>query len=394
MMRTLKLSFLLTAVLALTGSVVSAQNWQLVWQDEFTNSISSDWIFDIGTGSGVSAGGWGNNELQYYRQENATIENGQLVITARQEAFGGMNYTSARLKTQGKKSWTYGKIEARIAMPSFTGSWPGFWMLGSNIGSVSWPACGEIDIMEHINTNPEVHGTVHWAAADGSHASYGGTTNVGVTGYHVYTVEWTPTAITWLVDGAQYNTINIANGVGNTGAFHKDFYLLMNFAVGGNWPGFVVNNAALPAKMYVDYVRVYQDAGGGGGTPFTKTIEAEAYDVMSGIQTETCTDTGGGLNVGYIDTGDWLSYHNITIPTSGTYKVEYRVASPNTGGRLSFDANAGTVLFGYMDIPNTGGWQNWTTVSHNVVITAGTYNLGIYAQTGGWNLNWFRITKL
>jgi beta-glucanase (GH16 family) len=388
MMRTLKLSFLLTAILALTGSVVSAQNWQLVWQDEFTSSISSDWVFEIGTGSN----GWGNNELQYYRRENATIENGQLVITAKQESFGGKSYTSARMKTQGKKSWTYGKIEARIAMPSFTGAWPAFWMLGSNISSIGWPSCGEIDIMEHINTNPEVHGTVHWAAANGSHASYGSTTNVGVTAYHVYSIEWDASAIKWFVDGVQYNVINIANGVGNTGAFQKDFFLLLNFAIGGDWPGFTVNNGGLPAKMYVDYVRVYQNAG--GGTSFTKLIEAESYSSMSGVITEACTDTGGGLSIGSIDTGDWMAYSNITIPTTGTYKIEYRVASLRGGGRLSLDLNAGSTVLGYLDIPNTGGWQNWTTVSHNVTINAGTYNFGIYAQASGWNLNWFRITKL
>lgn len=388
MMRTLKLPLLLTALLALTGSTAMAQNWQLVWQDEFNTSIGPDWVFETGTGSG----GWGNNELQYYRRENASIENGQLVITARQESFGGMSYTSARMKTQGRKSWTYGKIEARIAIPSFTGSWPAFWMLGSNITSVGWPSCGEIDIMEHVNTNAEVNGTVHWTGTDGGHASYGSTTPVGVTGYHVYSIEWDASAIRWFVDGVQYNVINIANGVGSTEEFQRDFFILLNFAIGGNWPGFTVNNAALPAKMYVDYVRVYQN--GGGNPSFSTTIQGESYSAASGVQLETTTDSGGGQNVGYIDTGDWMAYPAVTIPATGTYKVEYRVASLNGGGRLSIDVNAGANVLGYQDIPSTGGWQNWTTVSHNVTLNAGTYNFGLYAQAGGWNLNWFRITKL
>lgn len=387
MMRSLKLPLLLTGLLALTGSAASAQNWQLVWQDEFTSSIGPDWVFETG------AGGWGNNELEYYRQENATIENGQLVLNAKHESFGGANYTSVRMKTQGRKSWTYGRIEARIAAPAFSGSWPAFWMLGSNIGTVGWPACGELDIFEHVNNNADVNGTAHWVGTNGGQADYGLTTPVDVTGYHVYAIEWTPTYIRWFVDATMYTEINIANNAGGTEEFQKDFFILLNFAIGGNWPGFNIDNNAFPAKMYVDYVRVYQD-GGGTNPGFTKQVEAESYGSMSGVQTEGTTDAGGGLNVGYIDTGDWMAYNAITIPTTGTYKIEYRVASLNGGGRLSLDLNAGSTILGYLDIPSTGGWQNWTTVSHTVTINAGTYNFGIYAQAGGWNLNWFKITKL
>jgi chitinase len=124
------------------------------------------------------------------------------------------------------------------------------------------------------------------------------------------------------------------------------------------------------------------------------TIQAENYNNMSGVQTEACSDAGGGQNVGYIETADWMAYYNINFPTTGTYKVEYRVASLNGGGRVSCDLNAGAVVLGAVDIPSTGGWQNWTTVSHNVTVTAGTYNFGVYAQAGGWNLNWIRITPL
>jgi len=145
--------------------------------------------------------------------------------------------------------------------------------------------------------------------------------------------------------------------------------------------------------MYVDYVRVYQD-GGGNPPGFSTTIQAESYGSNAGVQLENTTDAGGGQNVGYIDTGDWMAYNSINIPTTGTYKVEYRVASLGGGGRLSLDVNAGANVLGYLDIPSTGGWQNWTTVSHNVTINAGTYNFGIFAQAGGFNLNWFRITKL
>ena len=123
-------------------------------------------------------------------------------------------------------------------------------------------------------------------------------------------------------------------------------------------------------------------------------IQAENYNNMAGIQTETCTDDGGGLNVGYIDATDWMAYYNINFPVSGTYKVEYRVASLNGGGVVSCDLNAGSIQLGQLAVPSTGGWQNWTTISHNVTVTAGTYNFGVYAQAGGWNLNWIRITPL
>ncbi|MBL6449965.1 carbohydrate-binding protein [Fulvivirga sp. 29W222] len=134
-------------------------------------------------------------------------------------------------------------------------------------------------------------------------------------------------------------------------------------------------------------VIVGQSSGG-----FSQTIQAESYSNMSGVQLEGTTDNGGGQNVGWIDTGDWMVYSNVNIPTSGTYLVEYRVASLNGGGQLSLDVNAGATVLGSRSIASTGGWQNWTTVSHTVYINAGTYNFGIYAQTGGWNLNWWKIT--
>jgi len=127
---------------------------------------------------------------------------------------------------------------------------------------------------------------------------------------------------------------------------------------------------------------------------FSQFIEAESYNNMAGVQTESTSDVGGGLNVGWIDADDWMAYFNITFPTTGSYLIEYRVASLYGGGRLSDDLNAGSIQLGALDVPNTGGWQNWTTISHTVTINAGTYNFGIYSQSGGWNLNWIRITKV
>jgi beta-glucanase (GH16 family) len=306
-----KLALLFTATLALvTGA--SAQNWQLVWQDTFDNgTIGPDWVFETG------AGGWGNNELQYYRQENATVENGALVITAKNESFGGAAYTSARMKTQGRASWKYGKIEARIAMPSFQGCWPAFWMLGDSISSIGWPACGEIDIMEHVNTGNTTYGAVHWTAPNGSQADYTGNTtaNSAITNYHTYTVEWTPTAIKWFVDGVQFNVIDITNGTGGTSEFHEKFFILLNLAIGGNWPGNTVNTGAMPAKMYVDYVKVYQDNG---------IAANQAYFMLVSKATGKCVDLISGNTANGAVINQWAYDYNgpnqrwALVPTEGS----------------------------------------------------------------------------
>ncbi|MEC0371279.1 RICIN domain-containing protein [Paenibacillus chibensis] len=237
----------------------AAPTWNLVWSDEFngTSLDKSNWKAEIGTGSG----GWGNNELQYYtdRPENVQVTGGNLVITARKEAYGGMNYTSARIKTQGLRSFTYGKIEARIKLPSGQGLWPAFWMLGTNIDTVGWPKSGETDIMERVNNNPYVNGTVHWDA--NGQADYGQVSgNLDFSQYHVYSVEWDSKYIKWFVDGQQYNAFYIENGTGNTEEFQRPFFLLLNLAVGGNWPGSPNNSTQFPAQMLVDYVRVYQSS--------------------------------------------------------------------------------------------------------------------------------------
>jgi beta-glucanase (GH16 family) len=372
-------TFLVAAAATLLGQLAQAQSWQLVWSDEFNGSIGPDWVFETG------GGGWGNNELEYYRKENATIENGNLVITAKREDFGGYHYTSARMKTQGKKSWTYGRMEARIKLPVKQGTWPGWWMLGSNISSVGWPASGELDIMEQINTGNTVYGTAHWQAANGSQADYGNSLATTPGDYHVYAIEWDPDYIRWFVDGTQYHVMQITGGTGNTQAFAKDFFLLLNMAVGGNWPGFTIDDGGLPAKMYVDYVRVYQK----GAAPVSIQIEAENYAVMSGIQTEACSE--GGQDVGWIDANDWIVW-NVNVPTAGTYTVSYRVASLNGGGVIQLEKAGGSPVYGSVSVPKTGGWQTWTTVSHQVTLAAGQQQIAVKALAGGFNINWLKLT--
>ena len=224
--------------------------YQLVWSDEFDKNIidTTTWNFERG------GNGWGNNEQEYYQANNASIENDNLVITAKKETIGSNGYTSSRMTTQGKKEFEYGRVEARIKLPVAKGLWPAFWMLGANINTVGWPKCGETDIMEHINTDSLIYGTIHWD--NNGHIQDGGKTATSPSAYHVYSVEWTATSIKWYIDSALYYQSNI---IGNTTEeFHAPFFIILNLAVGGNWPGQQIDDSMLPAKMYIDYVRVYQ----------------------------------------------------------------------------------------------------------------------------------------
>ena len=228
--------------------------YELKWADEFDgNTINKDnWTFETGNGRN----GWGNNEKEYYQPDNAIVKDGQLIITARKQSMGGFPYTSSRMITKGKQEFTYGRIEARMKLPQGQGQWPAFWMLGANIDAVSWPKCGEIDIMENTNTSDTILGTLHWFNT--AYTYSGGKTTSTPTAYHVYSIDWTPKAITWFIDGVQFHTVNITDELNGTDEFHKPFFLLLNLAIGGNLPGQQVDEDKLPASMYVDYVRVYQ----------------------------------------------------------------------------------------------------------------------------------------
>lgn len=233
----------------------NAQSWSLVWSDEFNGQSidSANWTYDIG------GSGWGNNELEYYTNlsTNAAIDNDNLLIVAKKESYGGKDYTSARLKSQDLQNWTYGKIEARIKLPEGQGLWPAFWMLGKNISQVSWPKCGEIDIMEHINMEKTVYANMHWD--NNGYANYGGNTYCDATQYHVYAVEWNASAIKWFLDGNKYWEGNISNNINGTEEFHLPFFIILNLAVGGSWPGDPDSTTLFPDTMFVDYVRVYQE---------------------------------------------------------------------------------------------------------------------------------------
>ena len=244
-----------------SATVSSSSESPYLWNDEFDTIDTTKWTFEIGTG----ASGWGNNEKQYYtaRSENAYVQDGILHIRAKKEDYEGSGYTSARMITKGKFSFTYGTVEARIALPTGKGIWPAFWMLGENIDAVSWPACGEIDIIESINDESVVYGTNHWQF-EGQHASYGNNTSdfhgakkeLDITQFHTYKLTWDEKLIAMYVDDFKYHEISIEDNAGGTDAFHKPQFFLLNVAVGGNWPGFDIDDAQFPNEMLVDYIRV------------------------------------------------------------------------------------------------------------------------------------------
>lgn len=247
-----------------TGSGPAPVSWTLVWADEFDREGLPDpekWSYEEGFIR--------NHELQYYtsgRQENARVEDGNLVIEARRESFGEAEYTSASLTTRGKASWRYGRVEVRAKLPTGRGMWPAIWMLGTNIDEVGWPECGEIDIMENVGFDPDlIHGNVHTKSFN--HVLK---TNKGAAiwvpdshaNFHVYAIEWFPDRIDFFVDDTKYLTFENSGAGTAEWPFDQPHYLIINAAIGGDWGGQEgVDDSIFPQRYYVDYVRVYEMMG-------------------------------------------------------------------------------------------------------------------------------------
>jgi beta-glucanase (GH16 family) len=226
----------------------------VTWSEEFDvpgAPNSSVWGYDIG------AGGWGNNEVQYYtdRRDNSYVSDGTLKIVLKKESYNGSPYTSARLLSKGKYSFKYGKIEVRAKLPAGGGTWPAIWMLGENISSVGWPACGEIDIMEHVgNQLNKIFGTLHHPGHSGGNPDGGNVMVSNVTTeFHKYTCEWSSTTIRFYVDEVPFYTFSNSAGL----PFNQNFFIILNIAMGGNFGG-TVDPAFTTGTMEIDYVRVYQ----------------------------------------------------------------------------------------------------------------------------------------
>lgn len=249
----------------------SAATWKLSWSDEFNGPDgsapdSSKWTYDLG------GKGWGNKEIECYanRLQNAHIQGGNLVITAQKENFAcsdgvSSSYTSARLKSEGLFSQAYGRFEARIKIPAGQGMWPAFWMLGNDIASIGWPKSGEIDIMENIGREPgTVHGSLHGPSTS-THRTSDATSIFTLPArqnladdFHLYAVEWEPGVVRFYLDTNLYATFTQSQWPSSgTWVFDHPFFLLLNVAVGGTWPGSPNSTTHFPQQMLVDYVRVY-----------------------------------------------------------------------------------------------------------------------------------------
>jgi len=245
----------------ITISVVSSDDYScpdesnLVWCDEFNyNGIPDDNKWNIETGTGEW--GWGNNELQFYtnRTENLNVSNGTLKIIAKKEQYGGMQYTSGRIMTHNKLDFKYGRLEIRAKLPSVQGSWPALWLLGSSYQTNTWPLCGEIDLMEQFADKSYVQTTLHWQNANGSRAQYGQQKNISdPTSFHIYTLDWQPGIIRSFLDGNQIFVMSTNNSM----PFDENFFIILNFALGGNGGAGQVAANFVQDVLEIDYVRLY-----------------------------------------------------------------------------------------------------------------------------------------
>ena len=364
--------------------------WTLVWSDEFDGAAvdPASWTFDLGSG------GWGNGESQYYRAENAVVAGGMLTITARREPFGDAPYTSARLQTSRKHAFTYGKFSMRAKLPYSQAMWPAFWMLGANCdswglygGNVSWPGCGEVDIMEMIGGLADgsgdftTHGTLHYLDATGRNPapSFALRNPSRLSDdFHVYEVVWTPRSFTWKLDGVAFGTKLIDADMEE---FSRPMFILLNLAVGGAWGGWVDATTVFPQTYVIDYVRVYTN---------DSTVPGAAAGLSSNWH------LSNGAATGVSPPGESLS--SAAGTTSGFQPLKVLSApatwySPALTG--SFDEGAWSAGI-YTASPGTAA-----TVRAELFVTAddgsgatrlGTAELDVNATGGGNHRSWFTFT--
>jgi hypothetical protein len=427
--------------------------WTTVFSDDFSGASGTgvntgNWLYDLGHGYAGGAGNWGTGEVESMTNSTQNVYQdgaGHLVIKPIRDGAG--NWTSGRIETQrtdfAAPAGGKVRIEASIQQPNVSGAaalgyWPAFWALGAAarpVGATNWPSIGEWDVMEDINGLSSEFGTLHCGVGAGGPCNE--TTGIGSgqracggcqTGYHTYALEYdrsvSPEQLRWYLDGNNFFTVN-ANQVDATtwnNATHHGFFLILNVAMGGGFPGAFgggpTSSTQSGVPMNVDYVAVYTAGGGtqptspppttasptptgggsGGGNAYG-TIQAESANAQSGTQTETTMDSGGGLDVGWIANGDWLQFNNVNFGSTAARQFNARVASGAAGGvsglvevRLDSRSNA---PIGSFAVGNTGGWQSWRTVPANISAVTGTHTVYITFTSGQpadfANLNWINF---
>ncbi|SDT25471.1 glycoside hydrolase family 16 protein [Actinoplanes derwentensis] len=322
------------------GDTADAAVGPVTWSDEFNGAAGatvdgSKWNFDVG------GGGFGNNELQYYTNSTNNVRQdgqGRLAITARKENpgnfqcwYGTCQYTSGRILTSGKFTQKYGRFEASIKVPKGQGIWPAFWMLGDNLGSVGWPQSGEIDIMENVGKEPNnLYGTVHGPGYSGG-AGVSGKKTLGAPlgdAFHSYAVEWSPNLIVWQLDGVEFFRVTPAQANGQW-VFDHPFFIILNVAVGGNWPGSPDASTSFPQTMLVDWVRVsaWNDSTPAPtGNALKSNLNGRCIDIPAG-------NTADGTRLQMYDCNG-LAPQKWTFNSDGTLRAMGKCMDP-AGGALA-----------------------------------------------------------
>ncbi len=392
---------LLTALISGFSHAQCSVPCTMLWSDEFSGSELdlSKWQYQYGDGTGYGIPGWGNNELQYYTDQNVTVAAGELTITAQQEvpAISGKNYSSARIRSLGKADFTYGRYEIRAKLPANQGpagqgTWPAFWMLSSDPSIYGgWPSSGEIDILEWLGHQPQtVFGTLHYGNIGGGSANNSTTTLLpsGTTNdFHTYAVEWAPSEIRWYLDGVLYKTVNswFSGGGAFPAPFDVPFHLILNMAVGGNFPGDPDGNSIFPQEFVVDYVRVYETADTIVPAPSAPTIVFDNFEHNDPFNNSWYAFNGASA-------GGGLGNNVSSVPPSdgGNWAMNTGWGS---GGTATFFGGFGRVQFmDLSDMTKFSFWINPSVVSND--FGSGPvnqdYNLEINIQdddnnNGEWN---------
>ena len=332
----------LVVILGILPFALSAQNWDVVWEDEFdgTELDTSKWEYQVGNGTKYGLpDGWGNNELQYYREENVEVVDGVLKIHVKRQSYGGKGYTSARIRTKGKGDWTYGRIECRAKVPKGRGMWSAIWMLPTDEVYGGWAASGEIDIMENVGHEPTtVHGTLHFGGSWPNNAYKGAPYETTSWPFHQefydFALEWEEGEIRWYVNDQLYQTLGegywYSAGGPFPAPFDQDFHLLINVAVGGNWPGPPDGSTTFPQEMIVEYIRVYQKGPAAVSEEITGKVAGlqllqNKPNPFAGITTiRYTTDTPGSITLDLFDAaGRKVECLVHGDHTPGIYKIEY-----------------------------------------------------------------------